>query len=102
MCSPTSVSLSCARMECEEYRGDSEVEPDSDHDDGDGYICGGAGGGGSHGGWLGHPLHNFHTTQPPVLWMFNLSFASPVWEVRSSLLNDDFPIMVVGSTHRLM
>ncbi|GFO38014.1 hypothetical protein PoB_006451900 [Plakobranchus ocellatus] len=51
-------------MEGEEYRGDSEVEPDSDHEDGDGYMCGG--GGGSNGGWLGHPLHNFHTFILPL------------------------------------
>lgn len=42
------------RMECEEMRGDSEVEIDSDHEDveGDGSFGG---------GWLGHSLYNFHT-----------------------------------------
>lgn len=40
------------RMEYVEQRGESEVEADSDHEDMDG---------GGDGGWLGHPLHNFHT-----------------------------------------
>lgn len=48
--------LSSFRMECDELRGESEVEPDSDHEDEDGGGCGL----GSGGGWLGHPLYNFH------------------------------------------
>lgn len=48
-------------MEEEEYRGESEVEPDSDHEETDDHVP-------DHGGWFGNNLQHFHTVSRVIIF----------------------------------